>query len=385
MKRLRILSAILIVCLTIVLCLPHNKIQVSAANISFASSAKAMCVIESDSGRVLAGKDSDKKLPMASTTKIVTALTVINNVQNLDEIIEINPKSVGVEGSSIYLKQNEQISIRDLLYGLMLRSGNDAAAALAYLVGGDLTNFAKLMNETAKNCGAINSNFVTPHGLDHEDHYTTAYDLALITAQALNNPTFKEIVSTKMHVVEATNMSDKRFMSNKNRLLNSLEGCCGVKTGYTRKAGRCLVSAIDRDNTTYVCVVLNCGPMFEESASLLNTAHGLYNNRLIIDKNKEIYNEYIIDDKAGKLYLYPEEDFRYPLLDEEIQDLALKYNVKLDDAKEGDCVGEIQVFFKKDLIKTIKLYTMNKIDKLVDSNTLQISEILWEEKANENK
>ena len=385
MKQLKILSTLLIVCLTLILCFSHNKVQVSAADISFASSAKAMCVIESESGRVLTEKDSDKKLPMASTTKIVTALTVINNVQDLDEVIEVNPKAIGVEGSSIYLKRNEQISIRDLLYGLMLRSGNDAAAALAYHVGGDLTNFAKLMNETAKKCGALNSNFVTPHGLDHEDHYTTAYDLALITAQALNNPIFKEIVSTKMHVVETTNMSDKRFMSNKNRLLNSLEGCCGVKTGYTKKAGRCLVSAIVRDNTTYVCVVLNCGPMFEESASLLNTAHGLYKNQPIIDKNKEIYSEYIIDDKSGKLYLYPEEDFRYPLLNAEMQDLTLKYNVKLDDAKEGDCVGEIKVFFKKDLIKTIKLYTMNKIDKLIDSNTLQISEILWEEKANENK
>ena len=384
MKQLKIFSVILIVCLTIFIFVSPAQIDVSAAELFSQTSAKAMCVIEATSGRVLAEKNSNEQMAMASTTKIVTALTVINNIKNLDEIIEIDSRAVGVEGSSIYLRRGEQMSIKDLLYGLMLRSGNDAAAALAYHTGGGLENFAKLMNETAKSCGAVNSNFVTPHGLDHDKHYTTAYDLALISANALNNPIFKEIVSTKLHVVNPTNVSEKRYMRNKNRLLSSLDGCCGVKTGFTKKAGRCLVSAIERDNATYVCVVLNCGPMFEDSATLLNNSHSLYRNRLIIDKNKEIFNEYILDDKAGKLYLYPEEDFSYPLSNSEVDDLVLKYNVKLDSAREGDAVGEIQVFLKKDLIKTIKLCTINKIDKLIDSKTLQISEILWEEKANEN-
>lgn len=369
-----------------VLCfsLNFNHIEVEASYIQNFTSAKAMCVIEKNSGRVISSKNMKEKLPMASTTKIVTALTVIQNCKDLNEVIQVDNSCVGVEGSSIYLRQDEMISVKDLLYGLMLRSGNDSAVALACHFGGSVEGFAKLMNETAKNVGVKDSNFVTPHGLDHKEHYTTAYDLARITAYALNNPIFKEIVSCKMHIVEATNKSEKRYMSNKNRLLNSLNGCIGVKTGYTKRAGRCLVSATERENETFVCVVLNCGPMFEESATLLNNAHGLFENKKIIDKNREIYNEYIIDSKHGKLYLYAEEDFYYPLMKGDEKNLKLEYSVMLDEAKQGDIVGEIKVFYEKDLLKTIKLVTINKIDKLIDSKTFEISEILWEEKGNEN-
>ena len=386
MRKLKYISLIIAVCL-LILCSTINtsKIVVDAVQINtMSTSAKAMCVLEKDSGRVVAGKNMNTCLPMASTTKIVTALTVIQNCDNLDELIQVDDTSIGVEGSSIYLRKGELISVRDLLYGLMLRSGNDSAVALACHIGGNVEGFASLMNETAKNVGVNNSNFVTPHGLDHKEHYTTAYDLAKITAYALNNPVFKEIVSTKMHTVEATNKSDKRYMSNKNRLLNSLNGCIGVKTGYTKRAGRCLVTATERDNETFVCVVLNCGPMFEESAMLLNTAHGLYDNVKIIDKDREIYNEYIIDKNQGKLYLYAEEDFCYPIMADEMNKLRLEYSVKLDNAKEGDIVGEIKVFFENDLLKTIKLVTMNKIDKLIDSETLAIREILWTDNLNNN-
>ena len=384
MRRVKCFSLIFAVVL-LVLCstLTIDKIIVGAVQINnMNTSAKAMCVLEKDSGRVVASKNMETQLPMASTTKIITAITVLQNCDNLDAVIQVDDSAIGVEGSSIYLRKGELISIRDLLYGLMLRSGNDSAVALACHVGGSVEKFAKFMNETAKNAGANNSNFVTPHGLDHKDHYTTAYDLAKITAYALNNPIFKEIVSTKMHVVGATNISDKRYMSNKNRLLNSLAGCVGVKTGYTKKAGRCLVSATERNNQTFVCVVLNCGPMFEESASMLNTAHGLYENKKIIDKDREIYNEYIIDEKQGKLYLYAEEDFYYPIMKGEEEKFRIEYAVKLAQAKEGDVVGEIKVFFENDLLKTIKLVTMNKIDKLIDTKTLEISEILWKDNIN---
>ena len=243
MRKLKYFSFLFIVCL-LVFCsvISTQNVIVDATKIeNFNTSAKAMCVIEKDSLRVISSKNMHEKLPMASTTKIVSAITVIQNCDNLDEIIQVDDSAIGVEGSSIYLRQGETISVKDLLYGLMLRSGNDSAVALACHTAGNVETFAKLMNETAKNAGATNSNFVTPHGLDHKDHYTTAYDLAKITAYALNNPIFKEIVSTKMHVVEATNKSEKRYMSNKNRLLNTLDGCIGVKTGYTKRAGRCLV------------------------------------------------------------------------------------------------------------------------------------------------
>ncbi len=385
MRKLKYFSLIFIVCLLVLCSTISTKMQIFAVEtLNFNTSAKAMCVLEKDSRRVVASKNMSEKLPMASTTKIVTAITVIQNCNNIDEIIQVDDSAIGVEGSSIYLRKGELMSIKDLLYGLMLRSGNDSAVALACHIGGSVEGFSHLMNETAKNAGATNSNFVTPHGLDHKDHFTTAYDLACISAYALNNPIFKEIVSTKMHIASETNKSEKRYMSNKNRLLNSLSGCVGVKTGYTKRAGRCLVSATEREGETFVCVVLNCGPMFEESASLLNMAHELYDNKKIIDKNREIFNEYIIDKKEGKLYLYPEEDFFYPVTQSEIDKLKLEYIVKLDDAKVGDVVGEIKVFFENDLLKTIKLVTMNKIDKLIENETLKISEILWEEKVNEN-
>ena len=281
---MRKLSLISLVVLVGVLCFSfmHNVSAISVSALDFSTTAKAMCVIDKDSKRIVFAKNENLKLPMASTTKILTAITVIQSCKDLNEIIEVDDSAIGVEGSSIYLKKDEIISVKDLLYGLMLRSGNDSAVALACHIGGSVEGFAKLMNETAQKIGVRNSNFVTPHGLDNKEHYTTAYDLALITAYSLNNPIFEEIVSTKLHTVEATNKNDKRYMANKNRLLTSLDGCCGVKTGYTKKAGRCLVSSTKRDNQTFVCVVLNCGPMFEESAKLLNDAHSLFKNKKII-------------------------------------------------------------------------------------------------------
>ncbi len=350
------------------------------------SSAKAMCVLDKDTNRILYSKNEHKQLPMASTTKVVTLITVLENCNDLNQVITVNDNAVGVEGTSIYLRKGEQIAVLDLLYGLMLRSGNDSATALAYHVGGSAEGFAELMNKLAKKVGANNSHFANPHGLDNPNHYTTAYDLALITSYALNNDTFKQIVSTKTHVIDATNMSDKRYLINKNKLLSSLEGCCGVKTGFTSKAGRCLVSATERDNHTSVCVVLNCGPMFEESAELLEQSYVDYCQVKLVDKNKQIYNEYVTDNQSGRLYLFAEDDYYYPLKPGEEQKIKLKYTVSLDNAKQGAVVGKIDIFLDNQLLNSVKLYTMNKIDKFLDNKTLQIKEILWEEKVtNENK
>lgn len=347
--------------------------------LSFASStsAKGMCVIEKDSGRVLYSKNKDEKLPMASTTKIMTLITALQNCDNLDQYIQVDDSAVGVEGTSIYLRKDETIKVRDLMYGLMLRSGNDSAVALACHIGGSVDGFTKLMNELAVKIGAKNSHFTNPHGLDDKEHYTTAYDLALITAYALNNPIFKDIVSTKNYVIPETNMSETRYLTNKNKLLSRLDGCVGVKTGFTSKAGRCLVSACERDDMTTVCVVLNCGPMFEESESFLNASFNEYKNTLIIDKNKEIQNESITNSAGDKLYLYANEYFYYPLKDNEKDKIKVKYTINKTSANENEEVGFIEVFYDNQLIKTLKLYTMNKIDKLIESNILQFDEPNW--------
>ncbi len=341
---------------------------------ALSSSAKGMCVLEKDSGRVLYSKDMDRQLPMASTTKIMTLITVLQNCDDLDQFIQVDDASVGVEGTSIYLRKGEMIKVRELLYGLMLRSGNDAATALAYHIGGSIGGFTNLMNELAQKIGAKNSHFSNPHGLDDPEHYTTAYDLALITAYALNNPIFKEIVSTKSFVIPATNKSETRYLTNKNKLLTRLDGCCGVKTGYTSKAGRCLVSACERDGMTTICVVLNCGPMFEESESLLNSSLSEYKNTCLVNKNIEIENEFVTNSNGEKLYVYSNEDFYYPLNSYEMDKIDIKYNINKGSAEIGEEVGEMNILFNNEPLKTLKLYAQNKIDKLIESNEIVLEE-----------
>ena len=352
-----------------------NKVEASTA-----TSARGMCVLEQNSKRVLYEKDMNTTRPNASTTKIVTAITVIQNCDNLDEVITVHSKSIGVEGTSIYLRKDEQLSVRDLLYGLMLRSGNDSAVALAYHVGGTEENFVKMMNKLCAEVGATNSHFANPHGLDDPNHYTTAYDLALVTAYALNNPIFAEIVSTKHHTIPKTNISEARYLSNKNRLLNSLDGCIGVKTGFTSRAGRCLVSAIKRNDIVLVCVVLNCGPMFEESVALLNNAYEEYDFSPITTQNEPIYNEYYIDNIRGELCLYADETYIFPIKNSEKDKLKVVYSLNqlTNNINEGEEVGEISVFYDNHLQKTIKLYTINKIDVLENQDVLNSIKLQWE-------
>ena len=377
--RLKVLFSILLSCLVFT-GVGFNALNINEVDASALTSARGMCVMEQDSKRVLYQKDMDTMRPNASTTKVVTAITVIQNCSNLDEVITVHDKSIGVEGTSIYLRKGEQLSVRDLLYGLMLRSGNDSAVALAYHVGGTEEQFVDMMNQLCASIGTKNTHFANPHGLDETDHYTTAYDLALVTAYALNNPIFAEIVSTKHHTIPATNISDTRYLSNKNRLLNSLDGCVGVKTGFTSRAGRCLVSAIKRNNITLVCVVLNCGPMFEESVALLNKAYNEYDFSPIVVKNEPIYNEYYIDSKRGELCLYADETYTYPVRDGEKDKLKVVYSLYelKNNVKEGEEVGEISVFFDNHLQKTLKLYTINKIDVLENQDIFNSIKLQWE-------
>jgi len=183
---------------------------------------------------------------MASTTKIVTALTVIRNT-DLDEVVEIPKAACGIEGSSIYLREGEHLTVRELLYGLMLRSGNDCAVALALHTSGSVEAFAELMNTTAVELGCENSNFVNPHGLHDDRHYTTALDLAAVTCEALHNETFREIVSTKAVRISNEGYEYDRVLVNKNKLLSNVDGADGVKTGYTKKAGRCFVGSATKN------------------------------------------------------------------------------------------------------------------------------------------
>ncbi len=332
------------------------------------TSAKAMCTMEATSGRVLYAKNENTRLPMASTTKIMTAITAIENCKDLDEKFEISPKAVGIPGTSIYLRKGEALSVRELLYGLMLVSGNDASVAIGERVGGNVKTFVDMMNDTAKKIGTENSHFDNTHGLDSKTHYTSAYDLALITSYALSNDTFKEIVSTKN--TKITTVEGKtRYLKNKNRLLNSLDGCNGVKTGFTDDAGRCLVASCERDGMQLVSVVLNCGPMFEECASLLEKG---FNEYRMVDVTKDYdFPRYVKLEQARKEFVEvgTKERCFYPMREGETSKITYIY--KLPERIEGGVkkdkvVGEIATYYGNDLLFSEKIYTMEE----VRSNTI---------------
>ena len=216
------------------------------SRISFAATESAgEAVLEVNSGRLLFARNPEKKLPMASTTKILTAILVIEE-DDLDEVVRIPEEAVGVEGSSIYLVAGETMTRKDLLYGLMLRSGNDCAETLAILHSGSIEKFADCMNEKAMQIGAQDSHFMNPHGLPAPQHYTTAKDLAMIAAYALRNDIFSEIVACKSYTIPDGGCGYPRLLQNKNKMLYSYSDADGVKTGYTKEAGRCLVTSATR-------------------------------------------------------------------------------------------------------------------------------------------
>ena len=329
------------------------------------TTAKSMCVMEKTSKRILYEKDSDIKLPQASLTKIITAIVAIENNGDLNRIIEIPKEATGIEGSSIYLKAGEHLSILDLLYGLMLRSGNDSAVALALATSGSVENFIDLANEFCRKIGAINTHLVTCNGLDDKNHYTTAKDMALITCYALNNVTFREIVGTVSHdIPNELGKSEFRHLKNKNKLLSTMEGATGVKTGYTRNAGRCFVGSASKNGMEVVCVVLNCGPMFEETQALLTKALNEFEMVHFIEPfdNFDIPIDNAIQQNVK---LCVKNGFSYPLTQTEKSNINIITNLPemLTAPIENDCaVGEIQIFLANDLIFSEKIYTINAVE-----------------------
>lgn len=330
------------------------------------SCAASMITTEAGSGRVLYEKNADSRRPMASTTKIATAITVIDNVPDLEKTVVIPDCAVGVEGSSIYLSKGETASIRDLLYGLMLQSGNDCAVALAVTTAGSVEKFAALMNETARKCGANDTNFVTPHGLHDDNHYTTARDLAKISAYAMKNATFREIVSSKRHTMPWAGHDCDRIILNKNKILTTFDGGDGIKTGYTKKAGRCLVASATRDGMTIISVVLDCGPMFEECRNLMEKAFEEYSLVDITALAPDVKAE-VRDGAKKTVTLRPTATSTYPLTKEETERLIFEEKgVKpmRGGVKRGTENGKICVTLEKRLLFESKLFTIEEVEPL---------------------
>lgn len=328
--------------------------------VTFAAAGKsASIVIERDSKRILSGTNYNENLPIASTTKILTALTVIDNVDDLDKKICIPKKAVGIEGSSIYLVEGEKLSYLELLYGLMLRSGNDAAVALAIATSGDIDSFIVKMNEKARECGANDCSFTNPHGLHDDNHLCSAKDLAYITAAALTRPVFSKIVSTKSIKISGDPV---RYLTNKNKMLRNYDGADGVKTGYTVKSGRCLVTSATKNGMQLISVVLNCPDMWNDARVMLDSAFATYSMIEIIDESPRL-----IEVKKGsyKKVWAQSESFSYPLSDEEYKRIEIIENLYHLTApvKCGEIAGTVEVYLDNQLLFSNNFYTIANIKR----------------------
>lgn len=241
-------------------------------------SGSSACLYLPDADLFLYEKDAHARRPMASTTKIMTALVVIDACR-LDETVTVDARAAGVEGSSIYLQAGEKQTVENLLYALLLESANDAAAALALHVSGSIDGFADRMNARAAEMGLRDTHFTNPHGLADPDHYTTAAELAKIAAEALRDPVFRRIAATRHKVISVQDGKASRSLSNHNRLLRQYPDCIGVKTGFTRASGRCLVSAAERDGLRLIAVTLNAPDDWRDHTAMLNTGFAQYEAR----------------------------------------------------------------------------------------------------------
>ena len=256
------------VCVLVVLLICATTLYAGALG----TSAKGAVLINGDTGEIIYEQNAETRLPMASTTKIMTALLLCEN-GDLEKEITVTAEMLRVEGSSMGLLAGDKVTLHDLLYGMMLASGNDAANVTAYVLGGTVKGFVKMMNDKAAELGLKNTHFDTPSGLDGETHYTTPYDLAMLARFALQNEDFAKAVGSKSATLNYGNPPYRRTLTNHNRLLKTFDGAIGVKTGFTKKSGRCLVSAAKRDGKYVIAVTLNDPSDWADHASLLE--HGL--------------------------------------------------------------------------------------------------------------
>ncbi|MFT8392027.1 MAG: D-alanyl-D-alanine carboxypeptidase family protein, partial [Sporolactobacillus sp.] len=247
--------------------------------------AASAVLLDQASGRVLYGKDADQKRPIASITKVMTAILAIESGK-MDQTVRVSANAVRTEGSSIYLKAGEKIKLRDLVYGLMLRSGNDASLAIAEAVGKSEQGFVFLMNEKAKEIGMTRTHFTNPNGLENPDHYSTAYDMALLTRYAMEQPTFRKIVQTRVYKAQATNQSDIRVWANKNKMLRLYKYATGGKTGFTKAAGRTLISTAKKGRIALIVVTLNDGDDWRDHQQLFEWGFSHFQSTQVACKGK---------------------------------------------------------------------------------------------------
>ncbi len=281
-----------------------------------AISAQKAILVDGETGRVLYEKNAHSRSLVASTTKIMTALVVCEQCNVLDRM-RVPKEAVGIEGSSMYLKEGEVLTVQELLYGLMLHSGNDAAVALAIYCGGTVEGFVQLMNDKAHRLGLKNTHFENPNGLDSPGHYSTAADLATLTAYAMKNPLFAQTVSTKNVRI------GNRSLQNHNKLLWRVDGADGVKTGYTIAAGRILVSSAQRNGRRLICVTINDGNDWVDHKTLLEDGFSKYQVQTVVTEGQVLGVRYLLGCQADTVPVVAQESFSFPLAKEETPQVVL--------------------------------------------------------------
>lgn len=321
-------------------------------------------VIDQESGRILYGKDENRVLPMASTTKIITAIVAMEKGNIYDRVI-VSKKAASTQGSSADLAAGEKISLEELLYGLMLQSGNDAAIAIAEHICRSVEEFVNLMNEKALELGVYNTSFATPHGLDANEHYTTANDLSRITAYAMKNELFAKIVSTKT-ISSGITGSFNRSYGNINKFLYRIDNSDGVKTGYTGNAGKCLVASVKHDFGRYICVVFNSSDRWRDAEKLVKYADSNFRYVKIMDRGEQVKRfrvyggnqKYILGRINKEIYL--------PVLKDNDEDFKMEVyapSVLFSPVSEDEIIGNIVVFIDDIIVAKYPLYSDREVKR----------------------
>ena len=355
-----------------------NSIETSSIGTSTLNLNTRSCIVlDRLSKKILYGKNEYNKVKMASTTKIMTATIIIENC-NLEETVEISKKAANTGGSRLGLKTGDKITIKDLLYGLMLRSGNDAAVALAEVCAGSITDFSNLMNKKANELGLVNTHFESPHGLDSDGHYTTAYELALLSDYALKNKTFLQIVGTSNYTISINGYP--KSLTNTNELLGNLNGVYGIKTGFTNGANRCLVTACKRNNMDIICVVLGCDTKKFRTSDSIKLIEYTFSNFEYVNMQEKIDMELENWKKENENYFFINKGIssdliiKYSELDTPIIPInkneisSIDVNICIDSILESpihvnDVIGKIEITSNNNSILSCNILASNTIKK----------------------
>lgn len=355
----------------------EDTIEVTASNVSELpkTNSRRYIVYDRISKSMIIGKNEDVKSAMASTTKIMTTIVILEKV-DLNEKVTVSAKAGGTGGSRLGLKRGDKASVRDLLYGLMLRSGNDAAVALAEHVGGSVKGFAELMNEKAIELGLTNTHFVTPHGLDDANHYTTALELAKLTDYAMDNETFAKIVGTKSTTIYINNQS--RQINNTNELLGVLNGVVGVKTGFTNNAGRCLVTETKRNNMDIITIVLGADTKKDRTKDSVNLIEYTFSKYKMYNLEEQIIKEFnkwkninekrilIIKGKTSnpKLALGAIEKATIPICDNDKIEYSINALTEVEaPVEQWNVMGTLTVKLNGEILENIDIVNVNEVQK----------------------